>query len=232
MIWIWGWHVLEAIIKNRSRKIFRIQTLKKYEEKIFDILGDMYTSIEIVDKNHLDINYGKNHQGIAMQVSQINFLLLKDWLKKQGEKSVLIACDLLEDTHNLGAIIRTSRALGASGILVTKKKTAPFNGHLVKATAGGLESFDVIQVGNLATSLDFLRESGYTIYGLDHRGSKEWKVQDRSVIVLGQEGNGMRYLTKKKCDSIISIHTQKDFSVLNVSVAAGIIISKFLENNF
>lgn len=231
MIWVWGWHVFEAIINNKSRKIFKVQILKKYEEKALDILGNIDPLIEIVDQRYLDKNYGNNHQGIAMQVSQIEFLSLKDWVKKQGKKSFLVACDLLEDTHNLGAIIRTSRALGANGILVTKKKTAPFNGHLVKATAGGLESFDVVQVANLANSLDFLKEEGYTIYGLDHRGSSEWKPQDRSVVVLGQEGNGMRTLTKKKCDVIISIHTQRDFSVLNVSVAAGIIISKFLEDN-
>lgn len=226
MIWVWGWHVFEAILKNKSRKIFKIQILPKYEKKIMEF-NLKSIPIEKVDQKYLDKFYGKNHQGIALQVSQIKFLTLKEWIDKQNENSLLVACDLLEDPHNLGAIIRTARALGVDGVLVTERKSAPFNGSLVKATAGALESFDVISVVNLANSLDVLKKFGYIIYGLDHRGVSNWKPNKKNVLVLGQEGNGLRSLTKQKCDSIISIQTKDDFSVLNVSVAAGIIISKF-----
>lgn len=228
MLWVWGWYVLEEIIKNKSRRIFRIQVLKQHQERLMNILGNYKVKIEVVENRLLDKSFGLNHQGVAMEVSQVNFLSLKDWLSKQGDKSFLVACDLLNDPHNLGAIIRTSRAFGANGILVTKMKSAPFNGHLAKSSAGALESFPVVQVANLATSLEFLKDFHYKIYGLDHRGKGQWKKADRSVVVLGQEGQGLRDLTKKRCDEIIKIETQSDFAVLNVSVAAGIIIAKFL----
>ncbi|WP_342262209.1 23S rRNA (guanosine(2251)-2'-O)-methyltransferase RlmB [Alphaproteobacteria bacterium endosymbiont of Tiliacea citrago] len=232
MLWVWGWHVLESITKNRSRKIFKIQLLMQNKEKVENLLRNSQnfqkTQIEIVDNNFLNKKYGSQHQGIAMQVSQINFFSLKDWTNKQERKSFLIACDLLNDPHNLGAIIRTCKALGANGILVTNNKSAPFNGALVKATAGALESFDVIMVTNLATSLMFLKKEGFIIYGLDHRGESHWEKADRSVVVVGQEGAGLRDLTKKRCDYTIRIRTKEDFSVLNVSVASGIIVSKFL----
>lgn len=228
--WVWGWHVFESVLNYSSRQIFKIQVLRQHIQKLNAVLKDKWDiPIEIVDRKYLDSLYGRNHQGIALQVSQIKFLTLKEWVKKQSSSSLLVVCDLLEDSQNLGAIIRTSKALGANGLLVTNNKSAPFNGYLAKAAAGALECFDIIEVVNLASSLENLKSYGYTIYGLDHRGQSAWTSKKRSVIVLGQEGSGLRSLTKKKCDHIISIYTQKDFAVLNVSVAAGIIIAKFME---
>lgn len=225
---VWGWHVFNEIIKNNSRKIFKIETLRQHKEKCMSLLRENKALLEVVEKKDLDKKYGAGHQGVVLQVSQIRFHRLQEWVDRQTENSFLVACDQLNDCQNLGAIIRTCRAFGVNGILVMKAKTASFNGHLVKASAGALESLNVVEVVNLANALEYLNKSGYTIYGLDHRGSVNWNVSPRSVIVLGQEGAGLRALTKKRCNNIIRIQTQEDFSVLNVSVTAGIVISKFL----
>jgi len=226
-IWLWGWHVLTSIIENNSRKIKKILILEKHYEKVKKIINNV--QIEFASENTLNKMFGLNHQGVAIYVEQIKFWELNEWIEKQNHKSFLIACDLIEDPHNLGAIIRTGAAFGANGLLITKKKSAPFLGSLAKSAAGGLEFLDIIQVSNLVNSLQKLQQNNFHVYGLDERGNNIWNKKDKCVLVLGQEGNGLRQLTKKTCDDTISINTKKNFGVLNVSVAAGIAISRLLD---
>lgn len=231
MIYLWGWHVFNSVLTNKKRKIYKIEVLEKFYKQVLEIVKHLNIEILIKDERSMSRSYGKNHQGIAFLTDQIRFWTLKDWIKsmKHEKSSVLLACDSIEDPQNLGAIIRTSKALGATGLLVTDRKCAPFNGALAKAAAGALELLPIVKVVNLSQSLIVLKEFDYRIYGLDHRGVSNYIKSDRSVLVLGQEGNGLRELTRKNCDDIISIHTVKDFSVLNVSVSAAIILYEFLK---
>lgn len=234
MVWVWGWHVFISVLEHKKRKIYKINTLKNHYQKVIEITKNLNIEISIVDNYYMNLHYGTSHQGIALKVDQIIMYSLTNWLDMQykKEKVVLIACDLLEDPYNLGAIIRTGAALGADGLLITKKKSAPINGAVAKAAAGALEILPIIQVSNLACALTTLKEFNYKVYGLDHRGETVYDVHKKSVVVLGQEGSGLRELTKKRCNDIISIHTKTDFSVLNVSVTAGIILHEFCVKKF
>lgn len=238
-IWIWGWHAITAALNNRQRKLIKICFLEQHKKRLQEILEkslhkNTKINYEIMEVARMDRLFGRNHQGIAIQVTDINFWNLKDWLAKEEsrkvEKSVIIACDLLEDAHNLGAIIRTAAAFKASAVLITKTKCAPIDGVLAKSAAGGLEIVPIIKVANLSNALIELKDHFYTVFGLDENGSTKWDVCcDKAVIVMGQEGSGLRHLTKKNCDQILSINTNKEFPTLNVSVAAGIAISRFLD---
>lgn len=225
-VWIWGWHAVNAILLRRSRKIFAIYALNQHFSKISAMTS---LKISVVSLGKMNDMFGRNHQGIAIYVEQIKFWDLNTWLEAQPAKSTLIACDLIEDPHNLGAIIRTAAAFSACGILVTKLKSAPFEGVLSKSAAGGLEFIPIIAVANLATSLKVLQKNGYMVYGLDEGGLMQWDISERNVIVLGQEGRGLRDLTRRSCDVIIGIDTNEEFPTLNVSVAAGIAVSRFLD---
>lgn len=230
MVWLWGWHVFYSVLKYKKRKVYSVHIVQKFYNKIKEIVPKN-VEIHIQNEHFMNKTYGKNHQGIAFCVDQIPFWSLKQWINdfETLEKSVLVACDLLEDPQNLGSIIRTAKALGANGLLVTNRKCAPFNGALAKAASGALEILPIIKVVNLSQSLTILKDFGYRIYGLDHRGNAKFTKMNKSVIVLGQEGEGLRELTKKKCDDIIAIHTNQDFAVLNVSVSAGIILYELLK---
>jgi len=233
MLWLWGWHVFKSVLEHKKRKIYKINILKNHYEKVIELTKHLNIEISIVNNHYMNLHYGTSHQGIALKVEQITMYSLKDWLEIQSnkEKVVLVASDLLEDPYNLGAIIRTGAALGADGLLITKKKSVPINGAVAKAAAGALEILPIIQVSNLACALTSLKEFQYKVYGLDHRGKVIFNVHKKSVIILGQEGAGLRELTKKRCDDIISIHTKTNFSVLNVSVTAGIILHEFCVRN-
>ena len=206
-VWIWGNHATKSLIKNRKRKIIKARMLYTKLEEYGKLIEK--NKIEIVERKILDQMFGQQHQGIAIVAEQLEFLSLEDWLKKQEQKSLLIACDLIEDPHNLGAIIRTATAFGANGLLVTKTKTAPFEGVLAKSAAGALELLPIIKVSNLACALTRLKKEDFYILGLDENGESNWPIVSRKVLVLGQEGSGLRQLTKRTCDAIISIDTKK-----------------------
>lgn len=248
MVWIWGVHAVIAALENRIEKVEKIFITEKYRQKIYDILSKKRPgicqqkkedplsriSIEIIPMQKLDQLFGQNHQGIAIYIEQIKFWQLNEWITAQmQENSLLIACDLIEDPHNLGAIIRTAAAFNANGILITANKQAPFNGTLFKSAAGGIEHIPIVQVVNLATSLKVLQKEYYMIFGLDGTGVQDWQPFlkknkiNKNVLIFGQEGKGLRDLTKKSCDMLLAINTNENFPVLNVSVAAGVAIARF-----
>lgn len=247
-IWIWGKHAVFNALKKRAKFVQKIFLSTQMEKQIviecqkhsIDLNKiSQKAFIEIIPKIKMDQQFGPQHQGIAIQIEQIKFWNLNEWIETQGHISTLIACDIIEDPHNLGAIIRTAAAFKANGVLVTKDKQAPFEGTLAKSACGGIEFINIVQVVNLATALDVLKKENYIIYGLDENGSKNWPEKDknnnisnrnltnRNVIILGQEQNGLRALTKKRCDFIISIPTSPEFPTLNVSVSAGIALAHF-----
>lgn len=235
--WIWGTHPVIAAIKKRAHCIRAMVLTEQHRQKIADTLASNNINqtaiknirIEVASNQQMDQMFGRNHQGIAIQIAQIHFWHLEEWIKRQGPKSTIIACDLIEDPHNLGAIIRTAAAFKVNGVLVTKDKQAPFEGTLAKSAAGSIEYIPIVQVSNLATALKVLQKNFYMVFGMDERGSNKWPICDRNVIVMGQEGKGLRELTRKCCDELISINTNRDFPTLNVSVAAAIAMAKFMD---
>ena len=236
-IWIWGIHPVISAIKKRAKQVQKIIVTEQCKQKLIDMLSTYniphtdlkQARLEVVSSQKMDQLFGRNSQGIAIAISQIHFWRLEEWIETQPAKSTIIACDLIEDPHNLGAIIRSAAAFEIDGVLVTKDKQAPFEGTLAKSAAGGIEHIPIVQVVNLATALKVLQKNFYTVFGMDERGSTKWPICERNVIVMGQEGKGLRELTKKCCDELISISTNKEFPTLNVSVAAAIAMAKFTQ---
>ena len=222
--WLWGKHVVKSILEESKREVYEIITVKK--ELVPENIKKNIR-ITIVDKNKIEKLCGKNHQGIAAFVSDVQKCDLKNWIiaNKNSSKSI-IACDLIEDEKNLGAIMRSSMAFNITTILITKQKRAQLGGSLAKAAAGALEKIEIIEVSNLSTSLKALYNEGYDVLGLDEDGTENWPELEKFVLVLGQEGKGLRRLTKESCNHIIRIKTNPEFGTLNVSVAAAVAMSK------
>jgi 23S rRNA (guanosine2251-2'-O)-methyltransferase len=135
--------------------------------------------------------------------------------------------DGIEDPHNLGAIIRSSLAAGADGVVITERRSAPLTESVARASAGALEHLPVARVTNLARAIQELKDSGYWLIGLDERAPQNLTQADFTGavgIVLGSEGKGLHDLVRKNCDFLVSIPTTGPVRSLNVSVAAGIVL--------
>ena len=151
---------------------------------------------------------------------------------KEGVKNhgLWLALDSLQDTHNVGAIFRAAAFFGVRGILLTQDRSASLTGVVYDVASGGMESVPFAMPTNLQQAFDKAKEKGLWILGSSEHAHDDYtSVQlDRSwLLVLGNEEKGMRRLTEESCDVLCKIPSVGKVTSLNVSVAAGILISRF-----
>lgn len=139
--------------------------------------------------------------------------------------NLVVVLDGVEDPHNLGAIVRTANAAGASAVLVPERRAAGLTETVAKAAAGALEYVAVARIGNVSQTLEDLKKRGFWIYGLDERGEQAHSDVDYAsptAFVLGGEGHGLHEHVRKHCDAVVRISMAGEIASLNVSVAAGV----------
>ena len=186
--------------------------------------------IKEVDKRKLDFLCGQgNHQGVAAYAAAHTYAEIDDMFalaEQRGEAPVLISCDELEDPHNLGAVIRTAEAAGAHGVIIPKRHGVGLTWAVAKSAAGALEYMPVARVGNLASTLDRLKEKGLWVYSADMDGTPWCDVSFKGgvALVVGAEGSGVSRLIRDKSDFIVSLPMKGKINSLNASVAAGILM--------
>lgn len=171
------------------------------------------------------------HQGVVAVTAAHRYKSLEDVVTASGAPALLVLLDGVEDPHNLGAIIRTAHAAGADAIVIPERRAAGLTEAVAKAAAGALEYLPVARVPNLNRALDFLKEQGYWIFGLDERADQAYDRADyrgRVALVLGGEGKGLHEQVAKKCDFRLRIPVAGRIASLNVSVAAGIVLFEAL----
>ena len=148
-------------------------------------------------------------------------------LEHAAAGELIVVLDGVEDPHNLGAIVRTAHAAGASSIIIPERRAVGVTDVVAKAAAGALEHLPIARVTNINRALENLKERGFWIYGLDERGENDYDRVDYgspTAIVLGGEGKGLHEQVRKHCDMLVRIPMAGKISSLNVSVAAGVVL--------
>jgi 23S rRNA (guanosine2251-2'-O)-methyltransferase len=172
----------------------------------------------------------RDHQGVVALLASQATVSLDDLLAVGGsspESGLLLLLDGVEDPQNLGAIIRSALAAGASGIVIPERRAAGLTDAAVRASAGAAAHLRVARVTNLARAMEEIKQADYWIVGLDERAEKHHTDLDLTgaiALVLGGEGKGLHQLVKERCDFVVSIPTQGPVRSLNVSVAAGVVL--------
>ena len=207
-------------------------------EEIVQLARARNISLRFEDRSQLDrLADSKDHQGIVALVAARAAGTLDEILAVanagtgRGEKGLIVLLDGVEDPHNLGAVIRTSLAAGAHGVVIPERRAAGLTDTVARASAGALAHLQVAKVTNLVRTMEELKEAGYWLIGLDERGDKNYTEVDYTSstgIVLGGEGKGLHELTRKRCDFVVSLPTTGPVKSLNVSVAAGVVLFEAL----
>jgi len=183
--------------------------------------------IKKVERSHINqLAEGKNHQGIVARVRPRTPWKIQDLWDKE-DLNLVLALDQIQDPQNLGAIIRSAAFFGADGVVLPKDRSAPFTEAAQKASSGGWEWVPVVEVTNLARTIDEFKEKNFWVSGGEQKASQQvWEVDytDPTLLVIGSEGKGLRSLTRKKCDHLVSIPGGGEMGSLNASVAAGIFL--------
>jgi 23S rRNA (guanosine2251-2'-O)-methyltransferase len=175
------------------------------------------------------------HQGVAARVEAVAQVTSLDELLEQvearGESPLLLVLDGITDPHNLGACLRVADGAGAHAVIAPKDHAAGINATVAKVASGASESMPYFMVTNLARTLNELKERNIWIIGTSDDAPKTLYQVDLKgpvALVLGAEGDGMRQLTRKTCDELVSIPMRGAVESLNVSVASGVCLYEAL----
>jgi 23S rRNA (guanosine2251-2'-O)-methyltransferase len=180
-----------------------------------------------VPAKRLDGFYGGGrHQGVvALVFDKPARDSLEDLLDSLKEPPLLLVLDGVTDPHNLGACLRVADAAGANAVIAPRDRAAGVGATVSKVASGAAESIPYYMVTNLARTLDDLKERSIWVVGADERAEKtlyELELPEAVAWVLGAEGEGMRRLTRERCDLLARIPMYGSVTSLNVSVASGV----------
>lgn len=170
-----------------------------------------------------------NHQGVIAQISPIKYTDLDEFLEQRHfENSSLVILDGIEDSHNLGAIIRTCVCAGVSGIIIPSRRNVQVNAIVEKSSAGAINHIPIIKVNSLVNAIQKLKNSDWWVVAADASGKDNYYDVDYTdmnfALVMGAEHAGVSKSILNLSDFVVKIPMLKNFNSLNVSNAMSVII--------
>ena len=225
--------VLELLESDKDiNKIYITKgELKGSINKIIAIANEKKVIIVQKDKKQMDMMaQSENYQGVIAVVPPYEYSEVEDILelaKERNEDPFILILDGIEDTHNLGAIIRTAETAGVHGIIIPKRRAAQVNSTLSKVDSGSLEYIKIARVNNITDTISKLKDKGVWICGTAIDADKFYYDQNLTgplAIVIGNEGKGISDLVKRNCDFLVKIPMKGKVTSLNASVSTGIIV--------
>jgi 23S rRNA (guanosine2251-2'-O)-methyltransferase len=223
--------------------ILRENDKSHYQTDIITLAESLGIQTEYMHRREFDGQYGRySHQGVILSFggsahSAKNDDKTQETYPTVGEaemlrdienkdKSIIVLLDGIKDVGNLGAILRSALLFNVDYVILPKDNSAAVNETAAKRSAGAAFKLPTVTVTNVARCIDELKKVGCWIYAADMNGTDIGSIDfaDKSVIVMGEEGSGIRRLVRDKADIIASIPTNDKLDSLNVSVSTGIIL--------
>ena len=222
--------------KKDINKIYVTKGEKKGSiNKIIAMANEKKVIIVEKDKKQMDLMaQSENYQGVIAIVPPYEYVEVEDIIntaKERNEKPFILILDGIEDTHNLGAIIRTAETAGVHGIIIPKRRSANVNSTVSKVACGALEYMKIARVNNITDTIKKLKEQDIWICGTTIDAEKYYYEQDLNMpiaIVIGNEAKGISDLVKRNCDFSVKIPMKGNITSLNASVSTGIIVYEAL----
>ena len=211
------------LISNTSRsdeKVEKIKTLAKTRGIVF----------QFVNKEKLNqIAPEARHQGVLAQISPIKYRDLDEFIESNGgETSSVVILDGVEDSHNLGAIIRSCVCAGIKGIILPSRRGVLINSTVEKTSAGAVNHISIIKVNSIVNAIQRLKEKNYWVIAADHHSKDNHFDIDYTdmnfALIMGAEHAGISKSLLKLSDFKVKIPMFTKFNSLNVSNATAIIL--------
>ncbi len=215
--WLFGRHAVAAALANPARRRRRLLATAEGAARL------PAADAEIVERPVLEaaLPAGAVHQGVALLADPLPEVRLADVAARSPERAAMVALDQVTDPRNVGAVLRSAGAFGASAVIVADRHAPEATGTLAKAASGALETVPLARAGNLARALRTLKEAGFWIVGLDAEAPQDLADPPaRCALVLGAEGTGLRRLTRETCD--LTARVAGAGGSLNVSATAAV----------
>ncbi len=220
-----GKNVVNELLKN-DVKINKIYLSEKFSD---EKLKKKLPKDKIVLKKVSEIGSMTNekNQGIIADVEEYKTISMNE---VDMNSRLILVLDHLEDTHNFGAIIRTAECAGVKYIIIPKNRSVKVNATVIRTSAGAIFNTKIVEVANIRNTLLKLKENGFLIVGAEADGEnyKDIDYTEKTALVIGSEGKGLKYITKNSCDVIASLPLNGKVNSLNASVACAILIYEII----
>lgn len=228
--YIYGRHAVYEALENTPQIIEKIYLDLAPDRDLNFLITKNHIKMERFDSRFLPrgIEHEATHQGYIAEVN------VKHLVKSYGEfvndlevtpDTLLIVLGELQDPQNVGAIIRTAAAFGAAGVLIPEHKQAQVTGSVIKVSAGMAFRIPLVSIGNVNTTLIDLKKRGFWTYGLEMEAKQSImteKFDAPTVLVLGNEAEGIRVKTLENCDVPLYIPMNPQCESMNVAASAAV----------
>ena len=232
---LYGFHPVHEALRAKRRTVHELLVRKGRQDDRITILRQLAKKkairVQQVDEPQLAEMAGRDgHQGVCARVAPLPLCDLSEAMGPADSNSAapfVVLLDNLQDTHNMGAIIRTAYCAGVDGIVIPQDRSAALHPSVSKASAGALEHMPIARVPNLVNAAKQLKKSGLWIVGLDGSADQSLFGCDLKIplgLIIGGEEKGLRPLVTRHCDFLVSIPHARVFNSLNASVAAALAI--------
>jgi len=220
-------------LRAKRREVFRVQIAEGAQEKgrledILKIAKERKIPVERVPRPRLD-KIHQNHQGVAAEVSAYSYsdvVEILEYARNKSELPFVLILDSLQDPQNFGSLLRTAEGVGVHGVVIPLAHTVDVTPAVVNASSGASEHLRIAQ-SNLSQAIDAFKDSDVWIVGLDQDGETvsdktEKHLRGAVGLVVGSEGEGLRELTRKKCDIVLKLPMRGQVESLNAAVAGSV----------
>ena len=226
-----GKHSVFEALKNSKRKVLRVFLTEESKKNIHrdspkkNLLKDV--KVYFKTKKELDKYTNKEgmlHQGYVAEIEHLEKIQLKEFIKEKNNLT-LVCLDEVTDPRNIGSIIRSAASFNIDGLIVKERHFPRESKLMYKSASGCLEHLNIFEVSNINTTLKYLRDNNFWIYGFDANSEKDFidiKWEGNNVLLFGSEGYGIKKHTTKYIDFNVKINISKNIESLNISNSAAI----------
>jgi len=229
---IYSRNAVYETLRARRRDVFEILIAEGAQEKgkisgIIESAIQRKIKVTRVPRGRLD-KIHEYHQGVVAEVSAYPYsdvIEILDAARQKSEPPFVLILDSLQDPQNFGTLLRTAEAVGVHGVVIPLARTVEVTPSVVNASSGASEHMRIAQA-NLAQAIETLKDAETWIVGLDQAGVK-MEANSRHLrgalgLVVGSEGEGLRELTRKKCDIVLQLPMRGQIESLNAAVAGSV----------
>ena len=230
---IYSRNAVHEALRAKRRPIFKVLISEGAQEKgrlaeILRMANQLRIPVEKVQRGRLD-KVHENHQGVAAEVGEYAYsdvLDILEYARAREEQPFILLLDSLNDPQNFGTLLRTAEVVGVHGVIIPLAHTVEVTPAVVNASSGASEHLRVAR-SNLAQAIDTLKEEDVWVVGLDQKGEMIGEKTRRHFtgalgVVVGSEGEGIRQLTRSKCDIILQLPMRGQIESLNAAVAGSV----------
>lgn len=230
LTYIYGVHAVTEALKRRSDVVAMVYASEAHlADADFRIVAKQVKLVPLdTAKIPKDVPRDAVHQGLIAAIKTerllVPYKVFRESLRAEPSTAVVVLGEV-QDPHNVGAIIRSSAALGAAAVCIPEHRQAPITGTVIKVSAGMAFSIPLVSIGNVNQTLRDLKGRGFWVYGLGMEGNASLHTEHferPSVFVVGNEGNGLREKTSAACDSILTIPMHPRAESLNASISTAV----------